>query len=76
LCEILVFRFLNKEQIDKLNERNVHIHFMNGSSPKDGPSAGISFCTAFLSLALGKSVPATWSMTGELSLNGDVSKIG
>ena len=76
IAKINAYRFLSKEQIEKMNEKNVHIHFMNGSSPKDGPSAGISFCTAFLSLAIGKSIPATWSMTGELSLNGDVSKIG
>ena len=76
IAKINAYRFLSKEQIEKMNDKNVHIHFMNGSSPKDGPSAGISFCTAFLSLTLGKSIPATWSMTGELSLNGNVSKIG
>ena len=49
---------------------------MSGAQPKDGPSAGIAFCTAFLSLILEKPVPANWSMTGELSLKGDISRIG
>ena len=49
---------------------------MSGSIPKDGPSAGIAVCTALLSLILNKPVPANLAMTGELSLNGQVCKIG
>jgi ATP-dependent Lon protease len=49
---------------------------MSGASPKDGPSAGISICTSLLSLILNKPVPADLAMTGELSLNGEVCKIG
>ena len=67
---------MTKEQISEVSAKNVHIHFMSGAAPKDGPSAGISFCTAFLSLVLNKRIPANLSMTGELSLNGDVCKIG
>ena len=49
---------------------------MSGATPKDGPSAGISICTAYLSLLLNKSIPANLAMTGELSLTGEVHKIG
>lgn len=49
---------------------------MSGSIPKDGPSAGIAICTAYLSLVMGKAVPANIAMTGELSLVGEVYKIG
>lgn len=59
-----------------LSEKNVHIHFMSGGIQKDGPSAGIAICTAYLSIALGKSVHANIAMTGELSPIGEVCKIG
>jgi len=49
---------------------------MQGATPKDGPSAGISICTAYLSLLLNKPIPLNFGMTGELSLQGDVHKIG
>lgn len=49
---------------------------MSGGIPKDGPSAGIAICTAYLSLAMGKPIPATIAMTGELSPIGEVCKIG
>lgn len=49
---------------------------MSGSIPKDGPSAGIAICTAYISLITGRPVPATIAMTGELSTLGEVCKIG
>jgi len=49
---------------------------MQGAIPKDGPSAGTAITTAFLSLVLDKPVPAHIAMTGEISLNGEVCKIG
>jgi Lon-like ATP-dependent protease len=49
---------------------------MSAASPKDGPSAGISICVSLLSLILNIPVPANLAMTGELSLNGEVCKIG
>ena len=47
-----------------------------GSVPKDGPSAGTAICTALLSLSLNKKIPGNVAMTGEISLNGEVCKIG
>lgn len=56
--------------------RDFHIHFLEGAQKKDGPSAGVAITTSLLSLLLNKIVPLTVGMTGEISLRGDVLKIG
>lgn len=76
IARINALRFLPADKIKEISEKNIHIHFLSGSTPKDGPSAGISICSAFVSLALDKPIPNDVSMTGELSLNGEVCKIG
>ncbi|RKP40213.1 lon protease-like protein [Dimargaris cristalligena] len=58
------------------NEHNIHLHVPEGATPKDGPSAGVTMTTSLLSLALGKPIPPTVSMTGEITLTGKVLKIG
>lgn len=56
--------------------KDIHIHFLEGAVKKDGPSAGISITTSLLSLFLKKEVPRDIAMTGEISLRGDVLKVG
>lgn len=63
-------------QNDFLEQNDIHIHFPEGASKKDGPSAGIAITTALISLATGKPICGRLGMTGEISLNGKVLKIG
>ena len=58
------------------DNRNIHIHFLEGATPKDGPSAGVSITSSILSLLLNKTVAKEVAMTGEIGLNGEVLEVG
>lgn len=55
---------------------DIHIHFTEGSNPKDGPSAGIAITTAILSHIKNQKISDEISMTGEITLKGDILKVG
>lgn len=61
--------------MDDFEKIDLHIHFPE-STPKDGPSAGITLVVALVSLLTGKEVPGTIAMTGEISLRGKILPIG
>lgn len=58
------------------NIKDIHIHFLEGAQKKDGPSAGVAIVTSILSLLLNEKVNNNIAFTGEISLNGDVLKVG
>jgi ATP-dependent Lon protease len=55
---------------------DLHIHVPAGSTPKDGPSAGITMLSSILSVLTRRFINAEYAMTGELNLQGEVMAIG
>jgi ATP-dependent Lon protease len=77
------YGLLSKKVQDKILEDNnnkntfgLHIHFPDGATPKDGPSAGLAITVAFYSTLMDLPVKNDICMTGEIDLRGNAGIIG
>ncbi|MFQ3672434.1 MAG: S16 family serine protease, partial [Aggregatilineales bacterium] len=61
---------------DFFNNNEIHLHVPTGATPKDGPSAGVTMAVALTSLLTNRPTRSNVAMTGELTLNGQVLRVG
>ena len=67
---------LNLKNKSFYTSKDLHIHIPEGATPKDGPSAGITICSALLSILTNTPTKPKLAMTGEITLQGRILPVG
>lgn len=65
-----------KIDVKDIRNKDIHINALNYSIKKDGTSGGVAYTTSLLSLFLEKTIPNDVAFTGEVTLHGDICKVG
>jgi ATP-dependent Lon protease len=82
VASTLAFNHLSKEMQNKwltdLKDfpKGLHLHCPEGSTPKEGPSAGTALTCAIYSMLTGRKIKHNIAITGEINLQGRVTSIG
>ena len=77
VAKSLAYNLLHEFNSDiSLNKQAIHVHCPDGSTPKDGPSAGTAITLVIYSLLTNKKIKNDIAITGEINLFGNISKIG
>jgi len=83
VAKTLAWKLTDKKQQTKLikqfkltKQSGLHIHCPEGSTPKDGPSAGTAITVCIYSYLNNKKINKLFAITGEIDLQGNVTAIG
>lgn len=60
----------------RLENSRLHVHLPDGSTPKDGPSAGLAVLLALTGLLTCRKIKASLAVSGEITLRGQVLPVG
>ncbi len=73
---LVAISYIKSEYKISLDKKNLHVHFLDAASKKNGPSAGLSILVALMSIIKKKKVAKNIAFTGEISLRGEILEIG